>query len=85
MEPLKKTEMSDEDLENVTVGYILDRGEDLDHSCRYALIDDKSGEWYCMGVTADAVAEHYKARKNSSQIISLDEYREIFGKDFKYL
>ena len=74
--------MSSEELEKIGGGYILDQGENLDHSCRYALIDDKTGEWICMSDKAESVTSHIEAGWNSHQIITLDEYRKIFGKDF---
>lgn len=78
----EKFKLNNEDLGQINGGYILDRGDDLDHSCRYALIDDKTGEWYCMSDKAESVTDHIKARSNSTDIITLDEYKEIFGRDF---
>ena len=74
--------LSDEELKKVNGGYILDRGENCGTSSRFALVDDITGECYCMSNRPDGVADHYKANENSTHIISLDEYRAMFGKDF---
>ena len=69
-----------EELEMVNGGYILDRGY---NSCtnRFVLIDDITGECYCFSDRLSGIREQEKAQTNSQQIITLEEYRQIFGRD----
>lgn len=78
----EKVKLIIDELEQISGGNILDQGDNLDHSCRYALIDDKTGEWYCMSDKAESLTSHMQAGWNSHEIITLDQYKEIFGKEF---
>ena len=74
-----KTYIVDEELEKINGGYILDRGS----GCyRYVLIDDITGECYCFANTLSGIKNKEKAETNSQQIITPEEYRNIFGRDF---
>ena len=57
----EKVKLNIDELEQISGGYILDQGENLDHSCRYALIDDKTREWYCMSDKAESLTSHMQA------------------------
>ena len=71
--------LNDEELEKINGGYILDRGS----GCyRYVLIDDITGECYCFANTLAGIRNKEKAETNSQQIISLGEYKMIFGRGF---
>lgn len=74
-----KKRLNDDVLEKINGGYILDRGYGC---CRYVLIDDYTGECYCFANTLAGIRNKEKAETNSQQIISLEEYRMIFGRDF---
>lgn len=71
--------LNDEELEKINGGYILDRGSGC---CRYVLIDDITGECYCFANTLSGIKNKEKAETNSQQIITPEEYRNIFGRDF---
>ena len=72
--------LNDEELEMVNGGYILDRGYSS-CTCRYVLIDDITGEVYCYSNTLSGIKNKEKAETNSQEIISLEDYRNIFGRD----
>ena len=74
-----KTKMTFEDMEMINGGYILDRGSGCN---RYVLIDDITGECYSFSNRLDSIRNREKAETNSQQIISLEEYRNIFGREF---
>ena len=69
----------DEDLEKINGGYILDRGYGC---CRFALIDDFTGDCYCYANTLSGILDKELSETYSRQIISLEDYRNIFGRDF---
>ena len=76
---MKKLSM--EELDKIDGGYILYQGDDYPGSCKYVLIDDQTGEsiTFC---TNDYFGYHKRSEFNSKRIISREEYKEIFGKDW---
>ena len=78
--------LTDEQMDSIAGGYIVDRGEKFyGLNSRYFIIDDVTGE-YLRGSDHENYAVTIADAKNvSQQFITFDEYKEIFGKEFPYL
>ena len=80
--------LSDDQVDSVSGGYILDRGPNYRGSLPYVVIDDETGKTVsycsCLEAAHNACGPYYEHGWVSydKQIITLDEYREIFGRDF---
>ena len=72
--------LTDEQLEAVAGGMILDLGEDTPYRYRYAVIDDKTGKTLIFSDDLDHADTMADARDVSSKVITLKEYESIFGK-----
>ena len=75
-----------EELEAVSGGYILDRGEWCGDSLRYAVIDDETGKVVTLTntlrgaeITAHGCQNGYGEIYND-EIITLEQYEQIFHK-----
>ena len=83
--------LSDDALDAVSGGYILDRGTDIEDSFRYVVIDPKTGD--SVSYNNDLASAQQMANgafndpwrnfpKYGDEIITPDQYKEIFGKSW---
>ena len=77
------TDLTEEELDAITGGYILDFGADCGDSCRWALVRDGDGEVVCYASSRESIENliPYKPLgKYSYDVITLDDYERIYGK-----
>ncbi|MDO4534112.1 MAG: hypothetical protein Q4C36_10395 [Coriobacteriia bacterium] len=67
-------------MDAVAGGYILDLSG-LSNPSEFALVNDQTGEIICYSNIIYGVLEDRSASKHSHEVITLDEYKKIFGKD----
>ena len=84
--------LSDDQVERISGGYIVDQGPDYNGSFPYVVVDDKDGHAIthcnnldaayetCAGGFDNAVWKMVPSQ--STRIITPAEYKEIFGKDW---
>lgn len=83
--PESTERLTDEQLDAIAGGYILDRGERwYGLNSRYMIIDDKTGEVLTGSDHANYAETIADARDVSQRFITLEEYEQIFGKKFPY-
>ena len=77
----EKNKLSAEEMKNVSGGYILDRGpREYNDSNRYVAIDDETGQILCFANTLEGITNTRAIKRNSSDIITEDDYERIFGR-----
>lgn len=88
--PKSLNSISDDELDAISGGYILDQGEDAG-IFRYMLVQDRTGLTcaYCESIEdMEKRIDEYNGRYKddflhaSKQVITRDQYREIFGKEW---
>lgn len=73
------SELTDEQIDAISGGYILDLCG-MSNPTEYALVDDKTGDVICYANTLQGLKETRAARRCSDEIITLDDYQNIFGR-----
>ena len=80
-------ELSEDQLDGITGGYILDmKGYPM--NVPYCVVDDKWGRMLAVVGSKEAAedlctrAEGWSSRKYNKQVITIDEYYQVFGKPF---
>ena len=71
--------LSDDQIDGIAGGYILDLCG-WANPTEYALVDDKTGDVICYANTLQGIKETKAARRQSHEVITLDEYQGIFGR-----
>lgn len=71
-----RQEVTTDELKMVSGGYVIKEGD------TYYVIDDKSGRVLNTSPVETLAKMSAKYQGNSDRLISADEYREIFGRDF---
>ena len=74
-------ELSVDDLEEASGGYILNRGKNCPDYFPYSVVDDKTGERSCLSNTPDGLEAIAKERGFSTEVIDSARYKELFGRE----
>lgn len=79
-------DLSDEQVDTIAGGFIVDRGEEAcDSGARYAIVDDISGEMVGQAASfgdarAFALDSMSRGARTGKAVITLEEYEKIFGR-----
>ena len=73
-------QLTDEQLDAFAGGYILDLCG-VHNPSEYALVNDKTGEIICYSNIIYGISEDRRTSRYSHEVITLDDYKKIYGKE----